>query len=159
LFQTANFLGRGESLTVSLQGGQRAQDYTLAFTEPFLFDRNVTGGINLFKRDVRYIGQFTQKSTGGVLTFGMPIGTGFTRFFTNYAYERVRVTEVSDAYNDPLLLARNPFPDQPPKYVRAQFYDYTFAGSEERAEGVWWDRQLLREYFPAVYLKGQDGMD
>jgi outer membrane protein insertion porin family len=108
-FQTANFLGRGESLTVSLQGGQRAQDYTLAFTEPFLFDRNVTGGINLFKRDVRYIGQFTQKSTGGVLTFGMPIGTGFTRFFTNYAYERVRVTEVSDAYNDPLLLARNPF--------------------------------------------------
>jgi outer membrane protein insertion porin family len=108
-FQTANFLGRGESLTVSLQGGQRAQDYTLAFTEPFLFDRNITGGINLFKRDVRYIGQFTQKSTGGVLTFGMPVGRGFTRFFTNYAYERVNVTEVSDAYNDPLLLARNPF--------------------------------------------------
>ena len=108
-FQTANFLGRGESLTVSLQGGQRAQDYTLAFTEPFLFDRNITGGLNLFKRDVRYIGQFTQKSTGAVLTGGMPIGRGFTRFFTNYSYERVRVTEVSDAYNDPLLLQRNPF--------------------------------------------------
>jgi outer membrane protein insertion porin family len=108
-FQTSNFLGRGESLTVSLQGGQRAQDYTLAFTEPFLFDRNITGGLNLFKRDVRYIGQFTQKSAGAVTTFGVPIGSGFTRMFTNYSYERVRVTEVADAYTDPQLLARNPF--------------------------------------------------
>jgi hypothetical protein len=26
------------------------------------------------------------------------------------------------------LLERNPFPDKPPTYVRAQFYDYTYAG-------------------------------
>ena len=52
-FQTANFLGRGESLTVSLQGGSRAQNYQLAFTEPFLFDRNITGGIDVFKRRAR----------------------------------------------------------------------------------------------------------
>jgi outer membrane protein insertion porin family len=108
-FQTANFLGRGESLTVSLQGGQRAQNYTLAFTEPFLFDRNITGGVNLFKQEVRYISQFTQKSAGGSLTFGFPLGTGFTRMFTNYSYERVRVTEINDIYRDPTLLARNPF--------------------------------------------------
>ena len=44
-FQTSNFLGRGESLTLSLQAGSRAQNYTLAFTEPFLFDRNITGGV------------------------------------------------------------------------------------------------------------------
>ena len=64
---------------LSLQAGSRAQNYQLAFTEPFLFDRNITGGVNLFKTDVRYIGQFTQKSTGGVLTFGFPLGSGFTR--------------------------------------------------------------------------------
>jgi predicted DCC family thiol-disulfide oxidoreductase YuxK len=51
------------------------------------------------------------------------------------------------------LLARNPFADKPPTYVRAQFYDYTFAGSEEKARGQWWDRQLLGQYFPAVHLK------
>ncbi len=49
-FQTANFLGRGESLTVSLQAGDRAQNYQLAFTEPFLFDRNITGGFDVYKR-------------------------------------------------------------------------------------------------------------
>ena len=42
-------MGRGESLTLSLQAGSRAQNYSLAFTEPFLFDRNITGGVNVFK--------------------------------------------------------------------------------------------------------------
>jgi outer membrane protein assembly factor BamA len=108
-FQTANFLGRGESLTVSLQGGSRAQNYSLAFTEPFLFDRNITGGANLFRSNIRYVGQFTQQSTGGVLTFGFPLGNGFTRMFTNYSYEHVRVSEINGVYCDPVLLARNPF--------------------------------------------------
>ncbi|HEV8393458.1 MAG TPA: POTRA domain-containing protein, partial [Vicinamibacterales bacterium] len=43
-FQTSNFLGRGESLTVSMTAGDRSQNYQLGFTEPFLFDRNITGG-------------------------------------------------------------------------------------------------------------------
>ena len=107
-FQTANFLGRGESLTVSLQAGSRAQNYSLAFTEPFLFDRNITGGFNLFRTDVRYIGQFTQRSSGSVVTFGFPI-TGFSRMFANYSYERVRVTDINELYLDPTVLARNPF--------------------------------------------------
>jgi outer membrane protein assembly factor BamA len=29
--------------------------------------------------------------------------------FNNYSYQRVRVTEINEAYNDPILLARNPF--------------------------------------------------
>jgi len=57
------------------------------------------------------------------------------------------------------LLAPNPFPEAPPKYIRAQFYDYTFAGSEERSQGRYWHRQLLGEYFPSVYFKGRDGTD
>ena len=108
-FQTANFLGRGESLTLSLQAGSRAQNYSLAFTEPFLLDRNITGGFNLFRTDIRYIGQFTQRSAGAVATFGFPIGRGFTRMFANYSYERVRVTEINEVYTDPIVLARNPF--------------------------------------------------
>jgi outer membrane protein insertion porin family len=108
-FQTANFLGRGESLTLSLQAGSRAQNYSLAFTEPFLLDRNITGGFNLFRTDIRYIGQFTQRSAGAVGTFGFPIGRGFSRMFANYSYERVRVTEINEVYTDPVVLARNPF--------------------------------------------------
>jgi outer membrane protein insertion porin family len=108
-FQTSNFLGRGESFTVAVQAGSRAQNYSLGFTEPFLFDRNITGGVNLFKSEVRYIGQFTQQSVGGVLTFGFPVGNGFTRMFANYSYEQTRVSEINAAFCDPILLARNPF--------------------------------------------------
>jgi len=108
-FQTANFLGRGESLTLSLSAGSRAQNYSLAFTEPFLFDRNITGGFNVFRSDIRYIGAFTQQSTGMTLTGGFPVGSGFTRAFLNYSYERVKVTEISQAYTDPLVLQQNPF--------------------------------------------------
>ena len=60
-FQTSNFLGRGESLTLSLQVGSRAENYQVAFTEPFLFDRNITGGVDVYKRTLRYIDQFTQE--------------------------------------------------------------------------------------------------
>jgi outer membrane protein insertion porin family len=99
-FQTANFLGRGESLTVSLQAGDRAQNYQLAFTEPFLFDRNITGGFDVYKRALQYIGYYTQKSTGGNLTFGFPVAD-FSRMFLNYAYEQVRMADLNEAFLDP----------------------------------------------------------
>ncbi len=54
------------------------------------------------------------------------------------------------------LLERNPFPEKPPLYVRALFYDYTYANSEEKAAGLWWRRRLLATYFPAVRLKSND---
>jgi outer membrane protein insertion porin family len=94
-FQTANFLGRGETLTLSLQSGSRANNYQIGFTEPFLFERNITGGANIFKSEVRYVGQYTQSSRGAVLTLGLPVGRGFTRFYTNYSYEQVHVTEIN----------------------------------------------------------------
>ncbi len=51
------------------------------------------------------------------------------------------------------LLAHNPFPDQPPRYIRASFYRYRFATTEEhRRSGAWWKRQELGEYLPAVSL-------
>ncbi|HWY13530.1 MAG TPA: lipase maturation factor family protein [Rhizomicrobium sp.] len=53
------------------------------------------------------------------------------------------------------LLEKNPFPDKPPLYVRAEFYEYTYASNEEKAKGIWWDRRLLGLYFPVVHLKGE----
>ena len=99
-FQTANFLGRGESLTASAQAGSRSQNYQLAFTEPFLFDRNLTGGVDIYKRSLQYIGYYTQKSTGGNITFGFPV-QDFARMFVNYSYESVGVSDLNEALLDP----------------------------------------------------------
>jgi predicted DCC family thiol-disulfide oxidoreductase YuxK len=54
------------------------------------------------------------------------------------------------------LLQKNPFADQPPVYVRAQFYDYTFTDSAGKATGRWWERRLLGPYFPVVQLQAHD---
>ena len=49
-FQTSNFLGKGETLSMSVLAGRRYKDYQLSFSEPYLFDRPITGGINVFNR-------------------------------------------------------------------------------------------------------------
>jgi hypothetical protein len=51
------------------------------------------------------------------------------------------------------LLAKNPFADLPPTYIRAQFYDYTFTSGGDTAKGLWWQRRSLGLYFPVVQLK------
>jgi hypothetical protein len=53
------------------------------------------------------------------------------------------------------LLASNPFPDKPPQYIRAQFYDYTFTSGEQKSRGLWWQRRPKGLYFPVVRLKVQ----
>jgi Lipase maturation factor len=45
------------------------------------------------------------------------------------------------------LLRRNPFPEAPPRLVRARLYLYRFTDREERRDtGAWWSRELLGEY-------------
>ncbi len=96
-FSTANFMGRGETFTVSMQTGARVSDYQIAFTEPFLFDRPITGSVDLHKRNIEYLYQFTQGSTGGNLTLGLPL-KNFSRFFVNYSYDRVYVSDLNEAF-------------------------------------------------------------
>ena len=52
------------------------------------------------------------------------------------------------------LLADDPFPERPPRYVRALVYDYRFATAEERARtGHWWRRGEPRPFCPPVFLQ------
>ena len=44
------------------------------------------------------------------------------------------------------LVRSNPFPDRPPRYVRATYYRYRFARPFE-PDGAWWRRELVGEYF------------
>jgi hypothetical protein len=56
------------------------------------------------------------------------------------------------------LLKHNPFPDRPPRYIRASSYQYHFTTPDERrATGAWWRRQYLGLYSPPVSLPGSPG--
>jgi lipase maturation factor 1 len=51
------------------------------------------------------------------------------------------------------LLAKNPFPSRPPRFLRAEFYEYHFTDFQERhASGAWWKREPAGEYLPAISL-------
>ena len=46
-------------------------------------------------------------------------------------------------------LANDPFPDAPPRYVRALLYRYEFVPSGDPSGG-WWRRTLLRTWIPPL---------
>jgi hypothetical protein len=46
------------------------------------------------------------------------------------------------------LLARDPFPTEPPRWIRAGVWRYRF--SDSRAGGKWWERERVREYIPPL---------
>ncbi len=65
----------------------------------------------------------------------------------------VRILEDSPAVLG--LLKNNPFPDGPPRYVRAIYYDYRFTSrAEKSATGNWWHRSLEGSYCPVITLRG-----
>ncbi len=50
------------------------------------------------------------------------------------------------------LLEVNPFPGKPPKFIRAELYEYRFTGVGDRS-GSWWERKRVGEYLRPLSLE------
>jgi hypothetical protein len=50
------------------------------------------------------------------------------------------------------LLANDPFPEAPPRWVRARLYRYRFAEPDDPS-GAWWTRELLGDWLPPLSAK------
>lgn len=51
------------------------------------------------------------------------------------------------------LLEKNPFPDAPPRYLRARVFDYNFTNFAEKDKtGDWWRKEYVSDYMPQVQL-------
>ena len=84
-FQTSNFLGRGETFSVTAQQGNRAKNYQLAFTEPFLFDRPMTAGIDVFAREIQLRGPVHAGVARRQHRVRLPGDADYARMFMNYS--------------------------------------------------------------------------
>lgn len=98
-YSTNNFMGYGETLDFTLQGGTRQSAYVFSFTEPYFRDRPLTTGFSVFHRRFSFregdqfggffgavpLGGelFAQGSTGFTLFTSYPIRP-FTRFGLSY---------------------------------------------------------------------------
>jgi hypothetical protein len=56
------------------------------------------------------------------------------------------------------LLANDPFPDAPPRFVRARLYRYEFAPPGDPS-GAWWQRTLLGDWLPPLSLEDERLLD
>nr|XP_006820541.1 PREDICTED: lipase maturation factor 2-like [Saccoglossus kowalevskii] len=57
------------------------------------------------------------------------------------------------------LIEKNPYPDQPPRYIRAQLYHYYFTSWNERTSSKWWRRKWVKEYMPTFTLQDESLMN
>jgi outer membrane protein insertion porin family len=86
-FNTRNFLGRGNTLGVSLQIGRRSDFYTLSYTEPYFLDRRILLGGSIFKTN-QQVADYFRETVG----FSVSLGTGlraYTSLTAVYSWESV----------------------------------------------------------------------
>jgi outer membrane protein insertion porin family len=117
-YQTNNFLGLGETLTISAQVGQYQRNIVFGFTEPYLFDRPISSGFTIFSSlykynqaqqaalvtgqsvsiNPEYIQNYNQNSTGFTAFASYPLKRyAFTRVGLTYGLTRTNITTYNQA--------------------------------------------------------------
>ena len=89
-----NFLGRGDTLSLSANISGTSARYNLGYTNPHLNDSALSWGMDLFKTNREY-DDYTRDSTGGGIRIGYPIW-GKWKAYGNYSYTNTDLTNVSD---------------------------------------------------------------
>jgi len=117
-YQTNNFLGLGETLTLSAQVGQYQRSVMLGFSEPYLFDRPIATGFTVFYTlykfdqaeqaavvtgqavsvNPQYIQNYNQNSLGFTIYGSYPLKRyAFTRVGLTYGLTRTDITTYNQA--------------------------------------------------------------
>jgi outer membrane protein insertion porin family len=97
-----NFRGKGQELRAGVNYSSYSKSLELGFTEPYLFDRNIAVGVDLFRRDYNSFGfsgqdrrtTYSQVSTGFQVRLGVPL-TEFWSLSGRYglSYDEVGLDE------------------------------------------------------------------
>ena len=90
-----NLAGTGVKLNFSATFGGSTEQYQIGLTEPWLFDRPLSAGFDIFK-NTRDFTDFTEDSTGFDLRFGFPLYFKDTRGSLVYKNEEIEITDVAD---------------------------------------------------------------
>jgi outer membrane protein insertion porin family len=104
-----NFMGKGQELNASVNYSRYSKSVQLGFVEPYLFDRQISLGGDIYRRDYNsfnYVDDernktYSQVSTGGGLRLGFPL-TEFTTIGSRYSLVADKITlDKGTFYTDP----------------------------------------------------------
>jgi outer membrane protein insertion porin family len=105
-----NFLGRGETLELSLTGGTRTTNFLVSFSEPYLFDTRWNMQLSLFNQRYRYDSYssfgitntsgeptqlFTQKTMGTTLGLNRRLRHSLWTFGSSYTYQKIGISNIT----------------------------------------------------------------
>jgi outer membrane protein insertion porin family len=96
-----NFLGRGWQLSLRIRAGAETQQGIISFTEPWLFDRPLSAGFDLFNIRRQYT-EYDYDSLGGTVRFSHPFAE-YWRWQTSYRLTNDEISDVRDLSNSLLL--------------------------------------------------------
>jgi outer membrane protein insertion porin family len=91
----ANLFGRGQRLELRGTLGGSSTRYTLSFTEPWLFDKPISAGADIYDWFREYT-NYDKQASGVRLRLGWPTPWDYTRLYTYYTFEQATVDNVSD---------------------------------------------------------------
>ncbi len=113
-----NFRGKGQELRASVNYSTYSKSVELGFTEPYLFDRNIALGFDIFRRDYNsfnFVGTqrnttYQQVTTGFQVRAGVPL-TEYMSLALRYglSFDQVSLDERTYFFNgvcDPLIAGR-----------------------------------------------------
>ena len=88
-----NFLGRGWEVAIRIRAGAVTQQGTISFTDPWLFDRPLSGGFDVYK-SIRDYQDYTYDTTGLNLRMSHPFAE-YWRWHTGYRLSQDIVDNLS----------------------------------------------------------------
>jgi len=97
-----NLFGRGQQLKAQGIMGAISHRFRLSFTEPYLFDRPLAAGADLFNWEREY-NEYTRVSKGGVVRLSHPLRWKYTRLYGVYRFENVNLNNLQP-YASPVLV-------------------------------------------------------
>jgi outer membrane protein insertion porin family len=97
-----NFLGKGYEASIRIRAGAVTQQGIISFTDPWLFDRPLSAGFDLYTT-MRVFSDYTYDSTGGAIRFSHPFEE-YWRWHLGYRISRDNIGHLSDNVVSPDLL-------------------------------------------------------
>ncbi|WP_425061750.1 outer membrane protein assembly factor BamA [Qipengyuania sp.] len=89
-----NFRGRGQTVGLSLNYSRFSQSAQVSFSEPYVFDRNISAGVDIYRRDLNSFNfrnnerntTYEQSQTGISIRAGVPL-TEYVSAIGSYTFE------------------------------------------------------------------------
>ena len=95
-----NFLGRGWEASIRIRAGANTQQGVISFTEPWLFDRPLAAGFDVFNTRRQYP-EYDFDSLGGALRLSHPFAE-YWRWFTGYRASRDEIKDLTETATEAL---------------------------------------------------------